>query len=338
MEKTLFGKIDNREIFLFRLENENKMSVTLSNFGALLVRLEVPDIHGNVADVALGYDTLEEYQVNDNFYGAIIGPNSNRICNAEYTLEGKTYRLDKNDGENNLHSHRELGVHKRVWDYSLEENSVIFRLRLRNGEMGFGGNKEMTVRYTLTRDNALEITYDVTSDQNTPINMTNHCYFNLDGQGRGNIKNHKLQLFASAFTPVRSDLIPTGDILPVENTPMDFRVMQPMGARMYQLPETKGYDHNWALDNYNGDVRKIAVVKNSDETRTMEIYTDLPGVQIYSGNMMEPEKAKDGAVYGRYSGFAMETQFFPDGVNKPNFPPCIFGPDRPYHSTTIYKF
>ncbi len=338
MEKTLFGKVDNREIFLFRLENKNKMSVTLSNFGALLIRLEIPDIHGKVADVALGYDTLEEYRENNNFYGAIIGPNANRIGGAEYTLEGKTYRLDKNDGENNLHSHRELGVHKRVWDYTLEEDSATFRLHLSDGEMGFGGNKEISVRYTLTQDNALEITYDVTSDQNTPVNMTNHCYFNLDGQGKGNIKNHKLQLFASAFTPVRLDLIPTGDILPVDNTPMDFRVMQPFGARMNQLPETGGYDHNWVLDSFNGEVRKIAVVKNSDDTRTMEVYTDLPGVQFYSGNMMEPEKAKDGAVYCRYGGFAMETQFFPDCVNKPQFPSCIFGPDRPYHSTTIYKF
>lgn len=338
VKKTLFGKIDNQEVFLFRLENENKMSVTLSNFGALVIRLEVPDIRGNVADVVLGYDTLEEYRKNDNFYGAIVGPNANRIGGAAYTLEGKTYQLDKNDGQNNLHSHKEFGTHKRVWDYAVEENSVIFRLQLKDGEMGFGGNKDISVRYTLTRDNALEITYDVTSDQNTPINMTNHSYFNLDGQGNGNIKDHKLQLFASAFTPSSPDMIPTGKIISVENTPMDFRIMQSFGARINQLPATNGYDHNWALDAYNGSVRKIAVVKNTDETRTMEVYTDLPGIQIYTGNGMTTEKAKDGAIYDRYSGFALETQFFPDSVNKPQFPSCIFGPDKPYHTTTIYQF
>ena len=225
-----------------------------------------------------------------------------------------------------------------MWDYAVEENSVIFRLQLKDGEMGFGGNKDISVRYTLTRDNALEITYDVTSDQNTPINMTNHSYFNLDGQGNGNIKDHKLQLFASAFTPSSPDMIPTGKIISVENTPMDFRIMQSFGARINQLPATNGYDHNWALDAYNGSVRKIAVVKNTDETRTMEVYTDLPGIQIYTGNGMTTEKAKDGAIYDRYSGFALETQFFPDSVNKPQFPSCIFGPDKPYHTTTIYQF
>ena len=342
MKKTIFGTIGDQEIFLFRLENENKMSVTVSNFGALVIRLEVPDTNGNVADVALGYDTLAEYQVNDNFYGAIVGPNANRIGGAAYTLNGKTYHLHKNEGENNLHSHRDLGLHKRVWDYSEGENSITFRLHLSDGEMGFGGNKDIDVRYTLTQDNALEITYDVSCDVATPVNLTNHCYFNLDGQGNGNIKAHKLQFLAQAFTPVRLDLIPTGEILPVEGTPMDFRVMQPIGARIDsdypQVAASKGYDHNWVLDHYDGNLRKVAVVKNSDDTRTMEVYTDLPGVQFYAGNMMQPEKAKDGVTYDRYSGFAMETQFFPDSVNNPQFPSCIFGPDRPYHSTTVYKF
>ena len=342
MEKTVFGCLDGRELFLFRFINKKGMSVTLSNFGALIVSLEVPDKNGKIADVALGYDTLEEYCVNESFFGAIIGPNANRIGGAEFTLDGTTYRLDKNDGVNNLHSHREKGIHKRIWDYDVKEDGVVFTLKLADGEMGFGGNKDISVCYTLTEDNELKITYDAQSDKNTVINMTNHCYFNLDGHGAGEIKHHKLQLFASAYTPVSSDLIPTGDILRVEGTPLDFRKMQTIGARMtpemFREFKCEGYDHNWVCDNYTGAVRKIASVINSDATRTMEVYTDLPGVQIYTGNMMKPEKGKNGAEYDRYGAFAMETQFFPDSVNKLHFPSPIFGPGRPYHSTTVYRF
>ena len=342
MQKETFGFVDNQEIFLFRFENKKGMSVTLSNFGALIIRLEVPDQNGKVADVALGYDTLEEYLVNGNFFGATIGPNANRIGGGAYTLEGVTYHLDQNDGENNLHSHRDLGIHKRVWNYTLHENGITFTLKLADGEMGFGGNKDISVRYMLTEQNGLEITYDAQSDKNTIINLTNHCYFNLDGQGAGDIKSHKLQFFASAYTPVSPDLIPTGDILRVAGTPLDFRELQTIGGRMEsefpQVAQCKGYDHNWVCDNYTGSLRKIAVVVNSDETRTMEVYTDLPGVQFYSGNMMEPELGKNGAKYDRYSAFAMETQFFPDSIHQPHFPSPIFGPDRPYHSTTIYQF
>ncbi len=342
MEKKLFGTKNGENIFLFSLENKNGMKVTLSNFGALIIKLEVPDKNRKVADVALGYDTLEEYIENYNFYGAIIGPNANRIANARYILDGVEYKLDENDDTNNLHSHREIGLHKRIWSYKEYDNEIEFSLKLKDGEMGFGGNKDITVKYMLSEDNGLSITYYATSDKDTIINMTNHCYFNLDGQGAGSIKNHKLQLFASAYTPVDSKLIPIGDILKVENTPMDFRKMQKIGERIdddfEQLKISGGYDHNFVCDNYNGQVRKIAVIKNTDETRTMEVYTDLPGVQFYSGNFMKYEIGKDGAIYDKNGGFALETQFYPDSANKPQFPSTVFGPDRPYQTRTIYKF
>lgn len=342
MQKQLFGKINDRDVFLFTLENKNGVKVTLSSFGALIVKIEVPDKNGSIADVALGYDTLEKYKINGSFFGAVIGPNANRIANAGYTLEGVDYKLDANDKTNNLHSHRELGMHKKLWDYKEIDNGVEFSLNMQDGELGFGGNKSVSVKYMLSEDNELIITYDASSDKNTIINMTNHCYFTLDGQGVGNIKEHKLQLFASAYTPVDEKLIPVGDILKVENTPMDFREMQAIGDRIdddfKQLKIAGGYDHNWVCDNYSGLVRKVAIVKNSSETRTMEVYTDLPGIQFYAGNMMKPDEGKDGAKYDAHGGFALETQFYPDSANKPQFPSSVFGPDRPYHTTTIYKF
>lgn len=342
MKKEAFGAIEGQDIFLFCMENENGVRVKVSNFGALLVSVEVPDKAGNYADVALGYDTLAEYRVNGSFFGATVGPNANRVANARYTLEGVTYYLDVNNGANNLHSHMELGLHKRIWAYQEGVNSVELTTQLKDGEMGFGGNKRFSVTYTLEADNSLVITYYATSDKNTPINLTNHCYFNLDGQGAGTILSHKMQIFAAGYTPVRADLIPTGEIQSVGNTPLDFREGKLIGKDVYsdfaQIQIAGGFDQCFCVDGYDGQIRKAASVTNSDETRTMEVYTDLPGIQFYAGNQMTPEQAKAGAQYGRYSGFALETQYYPDSVNNPQFPSDIFGPERPYRSTTIYKF
>lgn len=342
MKKELFGKVADREVFLYTLENENGVKVVLSDFGALIIKICVPDSKGDVVDVCLGYDTLAEYEVNGNFYGAVIGPNANRIGNAQYTLNGVTYQLDANDGVNNLHSHRQLGVHKRVWDAQEKDGGILFTLEVKDGEMGFGGNKTLQVFYEVTKDNELRITYDADSDQETVINMTNHCYFNLDGQGAGSIVSHKLQLFASAYTPTDAGSIPVGEIAPVAGTPMDFTTEHRIGERIdadfEQLKMAGGYDHNWVCDGCDGTVRKIAVVKNDAESRTMEVYTDLPGVQFYAGNFMTPEKGKDGCGYDYRGGLALETQFYPDTPNKPQFPSSVFGPERHYHTTTVYKF
>lgn len=342
MKKELFGEVNGREVYLYTLENSYGMKVTVSSFGALIIRIWAPDHNGNFADVALGYDRLEQYLENGKFYGAVVAPNANRIGGAKFTLEGKTYELSVNDNGNNLHSHRALGGHKRIWDAEEKENGILFTMSMKDGELGFSGNRDFSVLYELTEENGLRITYDVVSDADTILNLTNHCYFNLDGHGAGQITDHELQLFSHAYTPADAKAIPNGDILRVEGTPMDFTEPHLIGERIDadfdQLKMAGGYDHNWVLDNYTGQVRKIAVVKSSDKSRIMEVYTDLPGVQFYSGNSRDLEAAKDGKTYGYRAGLALETQFYPDTPNKPQFPSSVFGPDRPYHTVTEYRF
>ena len=332
MKKELFGEVNGREVYLYTLENSHGMKVTVSSFGALIIRIWAPDHNGNFADVALGYDRLEQYLENGKFYGAVVAPNANRIGGAKFTLEGKTYELSVNDNGNNLHSHRALGGHKRIWDAEEKENGILFTMSMKDGELGFSGNRDFSVLYELTEENGLRITYDVVSDADTILNLTNHCYFNLDGHGAGQITDHELQLFSHAYTPANAESIPNGDILRVEGTPMDFTEPHLIGERIDadfdQLKMAGGYDHNWVLDNYTGQVRKIAVVKSSDKSRIMEVYTDLPGVQFYSGNSRDLEAAKDGKTYGYRAGLALETQF----------PSSVFGPDRPYHTVTEYRF
>lgn len=342
MKKELFGKAGDREVFLYTLENNKGAKAVVSDFGALIVRICAPDREGRLEDVCLGYDTLEEYFVNGCFFGAVIGPNANRIGNAQYTLNGVTYHLAVNDGVNNLHSHKDLGIHKRVWDAQEKDGGILFTLTMKDGELGFGGNKTFSVFYEMTQDNELRITYDADSDQDTVINLTNHCYFNLDGHGAGSIEGHKLQLLAKSYTPADAGSIPYGEIAPVAGTPMDFTQVHEIGERIdadfEQLKMAGGYDHNWVCDNYDGSVRKIAVLTNASESRTMEVYTDLPGVQFYAGNFIKPEKGKGGVTYDYRGGLALETQFFPDTPNKPQFPSSVFGPKRHYHSTTVYRF
>lgn len=342
MKKELFGKVGEREVFLYTLENSKGVKAVVSDFGALIVRICAPDQKGDLEDVCLGYDTLEEYFGNRCFFGAVIGPNANRIGNAQYTLNGVTYQLVVNDGVNNLHSHKELGIHKRVWDAQEKDGGILFTIAMKDGELGFGGNKTFSVLYEMTEDNELRITYDADSDQDTVINLTNHCYFNLDGHGAGSIEGHRLQLLAASYTPADAGSIPYGEIAPVAGTPMDFTqvhtIRERIDADFDQLKMAGGYDHNWVCDNYDGSVRKIAVLTNASGSRTMEVYTDLPGVQFYAGNFITPQSGKGGVTYGRRSGLALETQFFPDTPNKPQFPSSVFGPERHYHTTTVYRF
>lgn len=342
MKKEFFGKVNDREVFLYTLENSHGMKAVFCDYGALIIRVYAPDKDGKQEDVALGYDTLEEYLVNGNFFGAVIGPNANRIGGARYTLDGVTYQLDENDGGNNLHSHREFGTHKRIWEAQEKEGGILFTLEMKDGEMGFGGNKKISVFYEVTEENGLRITYDADSDKDTVINMTNHGYFNLDGQGAGSIESHSVQIFAASYTPTDAGSIPTGEIAPVVGTPMDFNRPHVIGERIdadfEQLKMAGGYDHNWVCDNCDGSVRKIAVVKNASGSRTMEVYTDLPGVQFYTGNFLKPEAGKDGECYDFRSGLALETQFYPDTPNKAQFPSSVFGPKRHYHTVTEYRF
>lgn len=341
--RELFGKTtDGTEIYKYWIENEEGMKAAVINYGAILVNLLVPDRDGKVDDVVLGYDTLEPYFDNGSFFGATVGPNANRIGGAAFEIDGVKYQLDVNDGVNNLHSHMEKGYHKRVWETREGENCVEFSLQDEDGNMGFPGNKKIQVTYTLTEDNELRIHYQGTSDRNTIINMTNHTYFNLSGHGNGLIHDHVLTLNASNYTPIVPGAIPTGEIAAVAGTPFDFTAGKHIGdeieADNEQLKMTSGYDHNWVIDGADGTLRKFADVTEPGSGRHMEAFTDLPGVQFYAGNCITVQDGKEGVKYGPRSGFCLETQYYPDTANKPQFPPAVFGPDKKYDTTTVYKF
>lgn len=341
--KTVFGTMDDgTEIYLYSMENGKGMKAQVINYGAILVRLYAPDRAGRLEDVVLGYDKLEDYYGNGANFGATIGPNANRTANAAFTLEGVTYRLDANDGPNNLHSSLQLGYHKKVWKAEEAGNCVVFSLEAPDGEMGFPGNKKIQVTYTLGEDNSLSIHYHAVSDKNTIINMTNHSYFNLAGHGAGEIGGHVVTINADYYTPVAAGAIPTGEIAPVAGTPMDFtspkRVGDEIDADFEQLKITGGYDHNWVTNGQAGTLRHIATAEDPVSGRIMKTYTDLPGVQFYAGNFMEKETGKDGAAYDRRYGLCFETQYYPDTANEPAFPSAVFGPDREYDTTTVYKF
>ena len=343
MQKRSFGITkDGKEVFLFSLENKNGVKVEVTNFGANLVNVFVPGKDGKVEDVVLGFDDVAGYEINPSFFGSVIAPSANRIGGASFELNGETYTLKKNNGENNLHSDEELGAHKRVWDVTENEDSVTFTLKNADGELGFPGNKEFKVTYSLDDENGLKIAYEASSDKDTIINPTNHSYFNLKGHKEGTIEDHKITLLASNYTPADEASIPYGDIVSVEGTPMDLRQELVIGEKIDsdfdQLNFAVGYDHNWVTDNCNGEVRKIAIVKAPGDVRTMEVYTDLPGVQFYAGNFIDPQSGKDGATYGKRSGLCLETQCYPDSIHKPNFPSVVYGPTKAYKSTTIYKF
>ena len=343
--KSVFGKSkEGKEISLYTLSNGKGMKAAVTDLGAILVRVLVPDAAGKVDDLVLGFDDGESYYGNDSFFGTVIGPCANRTGGAEYTLDGITYHLDKNDGENNLHTHKQLGFHKRLWNAVTEESSVTFFLEDEDGHLGFPGNKKISVTYSLNEDNELMLHYHATSDKKTIINLTNHSYFNLDGHGAGNIEEHELWLGASHFTPVIPGAIPTGEIRGVVGTPLDFTEPKKIGRDIRedyeQLVLTGGYDHNFVIDDWDGTLKHIATVKGPRSGRIMKAYTTLPGVQFYAGNFIGTEQGKENVTYGKRSGFALETQYFPDTIHHENFPSYVFGGEngREYDSVTVYKF
>lgn len=341
--KNVFGQLDNgRPVYRYSLSNRRGLQADVINYGAALVRLLVPDRKGNLADVVTGYDHLPAYVGKHPYFGVTVGPNANRIGNAAFTLEGITYHLEPNNGPNNLHSHSQLGYQKRVWDEQINDDSVTFLLADADGGMGFPGNKQISVTYSLTEDNALRIEYDAQSDKNTIINLTNHTYFNLGGHQCATVNDHILTLRAAHYTPVRSGAIPTGEIVPVAGTPMDFtgpkRIGDEIDADFEQLKLVGGYDHNWVIDGANGSLREFARLIDPESGRCMTAATDLPGVQFYTGNSINEHSGKAGVIYKKRCALCLETQYFPDSANQPAFPPAIFGPDRVYHSTTVYRF
>lgn len=341
--KEKFGTARNgKEVYAFTISNTNGMQAKIINFGAILVSLLVPDKDGKLEDVVLGYDSLEEYYGNGSFFGATIGPSANRIGGASFEINGRAYQIDVNDGPNNLHSHMENGYHKQVWDAVEGDNSVTLTLEGKDGEMGFPGNKKITMVYSLSEDNALKLAYHVSADADTIVNLTNHTYFNLAGHKAGKIEDHLLQLHAGNYTPVVPGAIPTGEIQPVAGTPMDFTkakaIGQDINADFEQLKLTLGYDHNFVIDGADGSLKEIAVAEDPKSGRKMKVFTTLPGVQFYAGNCIGEDTGKDNTPYGPRKGFCLETQYYPDNIHHPNFPQSVFGPGRDYESVTVYQF
>ena len=341
-----FGRVEGRPVDLFLLTNSRGMRAAITNYGGIVVELWVPDRQGRLADVVLGYPAVEEYVKASPYFGAIIGRYGNRIGKARFTLGGKEYRLAANDHGNHLHGGIK-GFDKVIWQAQPAETPHGPQLTLsylsRDGEEGYPGNLEATVTYRVTADNALEIEYRATADKPTPVNLTNHSYFNLRGQGEGDILGHHLMLCADRFTPVDAELIPTGELRSVEGTPFDFRTPVAIGKRIDQPDEQlrfgRGYDHNFVLNKKPGEMSLAARVVEPSTGRVMDVLTTEPGIQFYSGNFLDGTNVgKGGKVYRHRYGFCLETQHFPDSPNKPHFPATILEPGKEYRSRTVYRF
>lgn len=348
--KTSWGKTpEGVEVELYTLTNKSGMEAAITTYGGAVVSLKVPDRHGTLEDVVLGYDSLDGY-VNDKVYfGAIIGRYGNRIGHAKFTLGGKTYTLAKNNGENTLHGGIK-GFNKALWTAkeipAKDGQGLELTYLSKDGEEGFPGNLHVRVVYTLTDSNELKIEYSATTDKDTVVNLTNHSYFNLlgVGQGTGDVLGHVLMIEADKFTPVDSGLIPTGELRDVAGTPFDFRKPTLIGARInddnQQLKLAGGYDHNFVLRRKMGEPISLAArVVEQASGRVLEVWTTEPGMQLYTGNFLDGSiHGKGGVVYAKHMAFCLETQHFPDSPNHPKFPTTELKPGERYHTTTIYKF
>jgi aldose 1-epimerase len=339
-----FGKTAQGEpVYLHTLTNKNGMSVSIMDYGATVVKLIVPDRDGKLGDVALGFDRLAPYFPLTTYFGATIGRYGNRIAKGQFELGGHTYQLPVNNGANSLHGGIR-GFDKRVWkEEAVESDSPAIRFsRLSpDGEEGYPGNLYASVTFTLTEDNRLRISYQATTDKPTVINMTNHTYFNLAGAGNGTILDHVVTLHANAYTPVDSGLIPTGEIKDVKDTPFDFRSPTPIGLHLKETGGTPtGYDHNFVLEKgIFSDWGLAAKVEDPKSGRTLEVYTDQPGVQFYTSNFLDGTlTGKGGKVYPQYGAFCLETQHFPDSPNHDNFPSTVLNPGQTYKTTTVFAF
>jgi len=345
--KKAFGKMpDGTQIDVYTL-SEGKVEARIITYGGIVVSLKTPDKSGKVDDIVLGFDNLDQYVKVSNapgnpFFGALIGRYANRIANAEFKLEGKEYHVPANDGKNSLHGGPH-GFNNQVWKGKEIPNGVELTYLSKDGEAGYPGNLSVTVRYTLS-NSALHIDYSATTDKPTVLNLTNHSYFNLAGQGNGDILNHELTLHASKFTPVDSTLIPTGELRPVAGTPFDFLKPHRVGERINvddeQLKIAKGYDHNWVIDSQGaGKLTDTAEVYEPTTGRVLRVSTTQPGVQFYTGNFLDGTlKGKGGKTYVHRGGFCLETQHFPDSPNHPKFPTTELKAGQRFHSVTVFSF
>ena len=341
-----FGETEAGPVTKYTLENAGGMQVSVINQGGIITEIVVPDREGHMDDVVLGFESLGGYLEENPYFGAFIGRYGNRIAEGRFELGGKQYSLPVNNGPNSLHGGLR-GFDKKYWTATpLEENDRV-GVRLTgtspDGEEGYPGTLTVTVHYWLDNDNALTLEYRAETDEATPVNLTNHSYFNLRGAGNGNILGHELMIAADQFTPVDETLIPTGELHPVEGTPFDFRQPTAIGERIdadnEQIRFGGGYDHNFVLDGSGEGLRQVATVYEPTTGRTLEVATTEPGVQFYSGNFLDGSNiGKGGTPYALRSGFCLETQHFPDSPNQPGFPATILQPGESYASTTVYRF
>ena len=343
-EKSFGTMPDGTEVNAYELTNAQGMSAMVIDYGAILVSLEVPDRGGKLGDVALGFDDLDSYLKRSPMFGSTVGRYANRIGGARFTLDGIEHKLtaNANAGKNHIHGGRSKRFDKVVWKgqafQNSEEAGVRFTYLSADGDEGFPGNLDCIVTYTLTNRNELKISYEAVTDKPTIVNLTNHSYFNLAGAGSRDVLAHKTMINADFYTPGDKALIPTGEIHSVKGTPLDFTEPETIGARIEQLTETRGYDHNYVLKNSDGSLVLAARVSEPTSGREMTVHTTEPGVQFYTANGMKGVKGKGGKIYDRYYGFCLETQHFPDSPNKPHFPSTVLRPGQKYRTMTIFTF
>jgi aldose 1-epimerase len=337
---------DGQPIDLYTLTNSHGIEVQVINFGATITSIQVPDRNGKNADIALGFDNLDGYLENKPYFGALVGRYANRIANGKFTLDGHEYTLAKNNGPNSLHGGIK-GFNKVVWTAEPFHNQQGMGVHLsylsKDGEEGYPGNLKVKVTYTLTEKNELVIDYEATTDKATPINLTQLSYFNLAGEGNGDVLAHVLQLNADHFTPVDKNLIPTEEIQSVKGTPLDFTQPTAIGARINdpyeQLVIAHGYDHNFVVNRKDDSLQFAARVREPKSGRVLEAYTTQPGIQLYTGNFLDGTVVgKHGHAYKQREALCLETQHYPDSPNHPGFPSTILRPGKTFHSKTVFKF
>ncbi len=335
--------VDGKPISLYTLANDSGITVCLTNYGARIVALYTPDREGTPADIVLGFDNIKEYLADPMYLGCIVGRYANRIKDAKFTLDGEEYTLFKNDGDNTLHG-GESGLNKKIWTATQDGNKVTFSYLSPDGEEGYPGNLSITKSFSLNDQNELEIVYTAETDKPTVINLSNHSYYNLKGEGDSTINDHWFMINADAYTPVDDEWIPTGEIAPVEGTPFDFRAGKQIGTDLEveneQLANGKGYDHNWALNKPVADSMSLAAKLWEESTgRMIEIYTTEPGFQFYGGNFMDGSvTGKSGKPYQYRGALIFETQHFPDSPNHADFPSTVLRPGEQYRHIAVYKF
>jgi len=345
VKKESFGTVDGKTVELYTLTNRKGAEAKITNYGATVVSLKVPDRNGKFDDIVLGFDNIDGYLQGTSFFGATIGRYGNRIAKGRFKLNGVEYKLATNNEPNHLHGGNK-GFDKVIWNarpFNVKGGAgLALKYLSHDGEEGYPGNLSVSVSYTLTDNNELKISYAATTDKDTVVNLTHHSYFNLAGHGNGDVLNHQLMINADRFTPTDAGSIPTGELRSVKGTPFDFTQPTTIGARIdqddEQLKLAKGYDHNYVLNGRAGTLRKVASVSEPTTGRTMEVWTTEPGMQLYSGNFLAGAQGKSGKVYQFRYGFCLETQHYPDSPNKPSFPSTVLRKGTTYRTQTIYKF